>query len=111
MSKIKPIPLDLLIDSAVYIFTERDRWQGKSVKRIGLENVLIQGKSAIKRSQQSESDSYELLLFFDIIHSRPADFIFSVDDLVEVDGKEYRISQVEAAKSFDGVHHYEVFLS
>ncbi|ASB95825.1 Minor capsid protein [Streptococcus equi subsp. equi] len=112
VKEVKPIPKELLVDTVTYLAVgNKDSWGAETVVSTELSQVLVQPRSSIQRGQQNESNSYELLLFFDCVNSLPVDHQFKVDDKISYLGKEYRIASVEVLKAFDqSPHHYEVML-
>lgn len=110
---IKPIPLSLLGDSVTYLETKDGRWGQSVASEVEVRQVSVQAISAISKvkSQQNESNSYQLLLFFDCVNSLPKWQTFKLDDRIRYEGETYRIAKVEVIKTFDGqAHHIEVML-
>lgn len=111
VKNIKPIPLELLGDSATYVATKSGRWGVNTVSETELTDILIQPADKLNQTAQNESNSYKLLFFFDMVNSKPQNTTFKVDDRIRYDDKEYRIVSIEKIKVFrGGIHHLEVVL-
>lgn len=109
---MKPIPKHLLIHSARAIKQENaDRWNNKTDKTVAqLENVRIEPSSTLTVTKDNRQIKLSAVLFFDCMHSKPADFDFSDTDIIEALGGRYEIISVDKLYDDKKLHHYEVSL-
>lgn len=103
MSGIKPIPAELLTDSAVLLIPTASGHRAQP-----LEDVRIVRKSAITDYTAGRTrDFTEIVMYFDCENSYPADAEFCAGQSLEYCGETYEIVQAEL---FSGTapHHYRV---
>lgn len=106
---IKPMPKEMLIHSVTYEeFYENRHGQGFK-DPIELKHVLIQPVSSIKRSNLSDEVSYNSLLFFDCVNSRPSDITFKKKSRIKFNGESMVVDKVNPIYTFN-LHHYELEL-
>lgn len=106
---VKPIPLKLLIHSVDYEEYDGTGRHGDKFKpAVTLKNVLVQPVSSINNRGTSEEKAYNSLLFFDVVHSRPA-LTFKEKSRVTFDGQTMIVGKVNPIYAFS-LHHYEVEL-
>lgn len=104
------MPLEVLIHSVAYEeYTEKDRYGNQFKEPVTLENVLVQPASNIKRSDSTEQIAYKALLFFDCVHSLPADVVFKKKSKITFNGEAMIVDKVNPIYTFN-LHHYELEL-
>ncbi len=103
MNGVKPIPAELLTDSAV-LLTPQDTGYARKT----LENVRIVRISAIADYTAGRvRDCTELLMYFDCVNSSPDGTEFSAGQSLEYCGEEFEIVSAELFRG-EGPHHWRV---
>ena len=107
---MKPIPKSLLIHSAAVYEEIENSWQEAEKKLIAeLSCVRIEPCSKLIVSSNNRSVTLSATLFYDCRNSAPA-VEFKAGQLVEFNGKTYRVETVEELYDKQKLHHLEVGL-
>lgn len=103
MNGVKPIPAELLTDSATLLTPAASGYTRET-----LRNVRIVRLSAITDYAAGRArDCTELLMYFDCVNSSPADTEFSAGQSLEYCGEEFEIVSAELFRG-EGPHHWRV---
>lgn len=111
----KPIPTKLLFHSGVlykYSESELDSW-GKRIYTgapIPLSRIRIQPTSRTVKTTNNIEVTLTSLLFHDERNSRPAGFIYELEDRIEFEGTTYHVKSIDRLPDNRGWHHWEVGL-
>lgn len=109
---MRPIPKRLLIHTVmVYRVAEKDAWgekrldNGKEVR-----HVRIEPSSKIVRDKNNAEIQLAATLFFDCKYSQPNCMRIREDDIIDFQGKCFRVQMVESLYDGRRLHHYEIGL-
>jgi len=115
---MKPIPLMILNQSATHKRVTKDNWGAETTVSYSLTNVYFEPSNNIVKSKDNTEVVSSGVMVFDIINSTNKLLsvvslpVFSLDDIIVFDSKEYRILKVDPiyqANTTD-IHHYEIYL-
>lgn len=103
MNGVKPIPAELLTDSAALLTPTESAYIRET-----LDDVRIVRVSAVTDYTAGRArDCTELLMYFDCVNSSPAGTEFSAGQSLEYCGEEFEIISAELF-SGEGPHHWRV---
>lgn len=107
---IDPIPSNLLIHEVQYEeYDGLGRYGDDFKPPITLRKVRVEMTSGFMISGTEERRTYNALLFFDAVHSKPTDVVFKKKSKVTYNGETMVVSKVNPVYAFD-LHHFEVEL-
>ena len=108
---IAPIPLYLLIHTVIYEeYQDNSDGYGEGYKDpVTLRNVRVEPVSSLRRSNTTETQTFNSILFFDMTHSTPQ-VNFVEKSKVTFNGQEMVVSKVNPMYSLK-LHHYEIELT
>lgn len=107
---MKPIPKSLLIHSAELYAVTDGAWQSEEKTLLAkLKNIRVEPCSKLIVSSNNRSVTLSATLFYDCRNSAPT-VEFKAGQLVEFDGKTYRVETVEELYDKRKLHHIEVGL-
>ena len=111
---LKPIPLKVLIDT-VTLSTLVTGARGKTyTPDTVLTNVLVQNKKMRTVSNDNVITTSDAILFYDITNSAGNPTFHIGDKVTYTDGHgashEKYIKSILEAKTYEGIHHFEVML-
>jgi len=108
---IKPIPKHLLPHTVEYEeYQEGDGITKESgfLPAVTLSFVRVQYQSIIKKTNNSEDELFDAILFYDVVNSSSSsDFTFTKKSKITHNGKTMAIEKVNPVEAFK-LHHYEI---
>lgn len=112
MLNIKPIPKQLLNDHVMYQEKVTGGRYGDTFKDpINLNYVRVREITSKQRSQLSDEAIHSHTLIFDMVNSTSSEeFNFTVGSKIIDNNTEYVIKKINAAKTFNKIHHYKLEL-
>lgn len=107
---LRPIPLKVLIDTATHSpLVTGARGKTYTPDNV-LANVLVQDKKVRTVESGNIITTSDAILFYDVINSNGMTAFSIGDKITYSNGQEKYIKGVVEAKTYDGIHHYELML-
>lgn len=109
---MKPIPKRILIHTAQISTPEaQDTWQAVTYSDpITLKHIRIEPCHKLVMESDNTQRQQTATMFFDAVHSAPADFTFAEGQRVAALGRTYQVLTIEPLYDEHKLHHYEVGL-
>lgn len=106
--KILQIPARLLKDNAVLLVPKEKEIFGDSYEEVQLSNVRICFSKKARLSNNNTVSASAGTLYFDCKNSSPSDTVFTAEMKLQINGEQYRISEIRPVKAEKDVHHWEI---